>query len=175
MRLSSVPKLSSVPLLLNCPPNSLIRVLLFVRVLPLLSVPKEAFTSVPLFTKEPKLLMKPDPPEFVTVVGESMVNVAGPPTVNVLRFVKLTSSPTEPLGMEISVEPSGTTFRLHAPALLHRGMGCPPNIQVFWAAAGRRRHKNAIPRIEILATTAPTFPRRRSPNTTARPPPNRRK
>src|SRR5713226_1359318 len=103
----------------------------------LLIVAPELMLSVPLFTTDPV---------FTTVVPDKRSSVAGAPMVRVWLLVKLVSPPTVSNPMRMSVEPSGTTPRLHSPALLQtsRTLGGWVPCQLFTCAlAGVQGCRNA--------------------------------
>src|SRR5258708_10544624 len=86
----------------------LLRVPLLFRVPKLLTVAKDSFTSVPLFTKDPELFMNAELDELANCVVDCMNRFAGAPMSKMWPFVKLMLARREPAGMERSGWPSGT-------------------------------------------------------------------
>src|SRR5712692_1294560 len=118
----------------------------------LLSVAPELMLKVPLSTTDPT---------FATVVVDWRDSSAGEPIVKTLRLVKLVSPSTPPCGMMMFVEPSGTTPKLHSPALLKTSkilaapchvLSCPV---AGWVTNANPRQKNTTGAKESLRYARP--------------------
>src|SRR6266851_2614417 len=118
----------------------------------LLSVAPELMLKVPLSTIDPT---------FATAIADSRDSSAGEPIVKTLRFVKLVSPSTPPCGMMMFVEPSGTTPKLHSPALLQKSKILAAPCHVLFCPAARvpmsrnARQKNRTEANESLGYARP--------------------
>src|SRR6266851_8983892 len=118
----------------------------------LLSVAPELMLKVPLSTTNPT---------FATVVVDWRDSSAGEPIVKTLRFVKLVSPSTPPCGMTMFVEPSGTTPKLHSPALLQKSKILAGPCQMFCPVAGVPISRNARQKNTTEANESPGYARPR--------------